>query len=92
MGPSWTRPGPVSRATRSARKGSRADYPKGRPTCKIIAIEHLTLDGVVQAPGNPDEDRRDGFRHGGWANRRQDPVMQQVIGERMSTPYRPAPA
>ncbi|WP_314172519.1 dihydrofolate reductase family protein [Streptomyces winkii] len=51
---------------------------------KIIAIEHLTLDGVMQAPGHPDEDRRDGFGHGGWAAPGQDPVMQEVMGAHMS--------
>jgi dihydrofolate reductase len=34
---------------------------------KIIAFELVTLDGVMQAPGRPDEDQRDGFTHGGWA-------------------------
>jgi dihydrofolate reductase len=51
---------------------------------KVVAIEHLTLDGVMQAPGHPDEDLRDGFRHGGWAARRQDPAMQEAMGARMT--------
>src|SRR3954471_24325870 len=34
---------------------------------KLIAVENLTLDGVMQAPGRPDEDLRGGFEHGGWA-------------------------
>ena len=34
---------------------------------KIVVFESLTLDGVMQAPGRPDEDRRGGFEHGGWA-------------------------
>ncbi len=34
---------------------------------KVIVFTNLTLDGVMQAPGRPDEDRRDGFQHGGWA-------------------------
>ena len=34
---------------------------------KVIAFTSLTLDGVMQAPGRPDEDQRDGFEHGGWA-------------------------
>jgi dihydrofolate reductase len=34
---------------------------------KIIVITNLTLDGVMQAPGHPDEDPRGGFKHGGWA-------------------------
>jgi dihydrofolate reductase len=50
----------------------------------VIVIEHLTLDGVMQAPGHPDEDPREGFEHGGWANQRQDPAMQEVMGARMS--------
>ncbi|GCE30107.1 deaminase reductase [Dictyobacter alpinus] len=34
---------------------------------KIIVFTNLSLDGVMQAPGRPDEDRRGGFEHGGWA-------------------------
>jgi hypothetical protein len=34
---------------------------------RVVAIENLTLDGVMQAPGRADEDTRDGFAHGGWA-------------------------
>jgi dihydrofolate reductase len=52
---------------------------------RVVVIEHLTLDGVMQAPGHPDEDPRDGFTHGGWAaSRAQDPALQQVIGARMT--------
>jgi dihydrofolate reductase len=54
---------------------------------KVVVIEHLTLDGVMQSPGHPDEDPRDGFRHGGWANRAQDPAMQEVMGSRMSSSW-----
>ncbi|MFX0574811.1 dihydrofolate reductase family protein [Nocardia nepalensis] len=52
---------------------------------KIIAVEHVTLDGVMQAPGRTDEDVRDGFRHGGWAHRHDDPVQARVMGEHMAT-------
>jgi dihydrofolate reductase len=34
---------------------------------KVVVLENVTLDGVMQAPGRPDEDTRDGFEHGGWA-------------------------
>ena len=54
---------------------------------KLVVIEHLTLDGVMQAPGRPDEDRRGGFEHGGWARRGIDPLMQRVMGERMGTSW-----
>jgi hypothetical protein len=33
----------------------------------LVVIEHVTLDSVMQAPGRPDEDTRDGFTAGGWA-------------------------
>jgi len=33
---------------------------------KLIVSEFVSLDGVVQAPGRPDEDRDGGFAHGGW--------------------------
>ena len=34
---------------------------------KIALSQSYSLDGVMQAPGGPDEDRRGGFEHGGWA-------------------------
>jgi hypothetical protein len=49
----------------------------------IVAIDNITLDGVLPAPGRPDEDRRDGFAHGGWAVPCNDDVLRQVLGEGM---------
>ena len=51
---------------------------------KIVATVSLTLDGVMQAPGRPDEDRRGGFAHGGWAGPYRDPVMMKTMGEGMA--------
>ena len=51
---------------------------------KIAVTEHLTLDGVMQAPGRPDEDTRGGFEHGGWAIPNNDEVMMRVMGEGMA--------
>jgi dihydrofolate reductase len=34
---------------------------------KVVVFTNVTLDGVMQAPGRPDEDTRGGFQHGGWA-------------------------
>jgi hypothetical protein len=53
---------------------------------RIVVINHVTLDGVMQAPGRPDEDTRGGFTHGGWAQPGNDPVMTDAIGERMGKP------
>lgn len=50
---------------------------------KVIVVNHVTLDGVMQAPARPDEDARDGFAHGGWAIPRNDVLMATKIGERM---------
>jgi dihydrofolate reductase len=48
---------------------------------KLIAITQLSIDGVMQAPGGPEEDRTNGFTHGGWAMPFGDEVMMQVLGE-----------
>ena len=54
---------------------------------KVVVIEHLTLDGVMQGPARPDEDRRDGFEYGGWAAAANDPAMHKVIGARMGSSW-----
>jgi dihydrofolate reductase len=51
---------------------------------KIVVFNSVTLDGVMQSPGRPDEDRRGGFEHGGWAMTYADPVMAGVAGEGMA--------
>ncbi len=48
---------------------------------KIITITHVTLDGVMQSPGGPEEDPRDGFSHGGWVMPFSDDALGQVMGE-----------
>jgi dihydrofolate reductase len=47
---------------------------------KVVVFTSVTLDGVMQAPGRPDEDRRGGFAHGGWAIPYADPVMWERMG------------
>jgi dihydrofolate reductase len=44
---------------------------------RILIIEFISLDGVVQAPGGPDEDTDGGFAHGGWSHPFFDP---EVVG------------
>src|SRR5262249_13485882 len=51
---------------------------------KIVAVENVSLDGVMQAPGRPDEDLRGGFEHGGWAVPYPDPVTGQAMGQGMA--------
>jgi dihydrofolate reductase len=51
---------------------------------RLVVQNNLTLDGVMQAPGSADEDTRDGFQYGGWAQPYFDPVMAEAAGESMS--------
>jgi dihydrofolate reductase len=49
---------------------------------RVVVSEFTSLDGVVQAPGGPDEDTSGGFRHGGWSMKYFDPeVMGAVVEE-----------
>lgn len=52
---------------------------------QVTVQNSVTLDGVMQAPGRPDEDRRGGFEHGGWAIPFNDNVMGQWIASGMSS-------
>jgi dihydrofolate reductase len=49
----------------------------------ITAFESITLDGVMQGLGRPDEDTRDGFAHGGWGQGYSDDVLASFVGEGM---------
>jgi dihydrofolate reductase len=49
---------------------------------RLVVLNHVTLDGVMQGPGGPDEDTRGGFRHGGWAAAGNDEVMNRAIAAR----------
>ena len=54
---------------------------------ELIVTTFVTLDGVMQAPGGPDEDRDGGFEHGGWSAGYWSDEMGEVMGETMSTPF-----
>lgn len=54
---------------------------------EIMAITQVSLDGVMQAPGGPEEDPSNGFTHGGWAMPFVDDAANQVIGETIAGPF-----
>ncbi len=54
---------------------------------KLVVSTFLTLDGVMQAPGGPEEDAGGGFAHGGWSVNYWDEKMGQVMGDGMSVPF-----
>jgi dihydrofolate reductase len=51
---------------------------------KLVVLNNLTLDGVMQGPGSPDEDRRGGFDRGGWMPPYNDDVKMRIMGEGMA--------
>jgi dihydrofolate reductase len=54
---------------------------------KIITTTFVTLDGVMQAPGAPGEDRSGGFEHGGWQAAVVDPSLGDAINELLAPPF-----
>lgn len=52
---------------------------------RLVLFQSVTLDGVMQAPGRPDEDPRGGFPYGGWAAPYADQEMGKAAGESMAT-------
>lgn len=54
---------------------------------KLAILTFQTLDGVMQAPGLPEEDLSGGFTQGGWAKECWEEVMEQVGREAMAEPY-----
>ena len=54
---------------------------------KVVVLEHISLDGVIQAPGGPDEDTSGGFAHGGWIAPYSDPILGAALRRQMSLPF-----
>jgi len=52
---------------------------------RILVMENLSLDGVMQSPGRPDEDTRDGFDQGGWFQQYNDEVLGRFLGQNMGS-------
>jgi dihydrofolate reductase len=51
---------------------------------KLIALDQVTVDGVMQSPGGPEEDPRNGFTHGGWVMPFWDDALSQAMDEIMA--------
>jgi dihydrofolate reductase len=54
---------------------------------KLIINTFITLDGVMQAPGGPEEDTAGGFQYGGWSFHYWDDIMGKTIDDLMSKPF-----
>ena len=54
---------------------------------KIIVLEHISMDGVIQAPGGPEEDTSGGFAYGGWAGAYADEIGGTTLRKQMNKPF-----
>jgi dihydrofolate reductase len=54
---------------------------------KLIVLEHISLDGVIQAPGGPDEDTSGGFAYGGWSAPYSDEILGTALRRQMNMPF-----
>ena len=53
----------------------------------VIVLEHISLDGVIQAPGGPDEDPSGGFAYGGWIAPYSDAILGTALRRQMNMPF-----
>jgi dihydrofolate reductase len=54
---------------------------------KIVVLSFVSLDGVMQAPGGPDEDTSSGFKYGGWTVPYSDEASGKIMLEQMGMPF-----
>ena len=54
---------------------------------KVVVLEHISIDGVIQAPGGADEDTSGGFAHGGWIAPYSDAVLGTLLRRQMNLPF-----
>jgi dihydrofolate reductase len=54
---------------------------------KVIVLEHISIDGVIQAPGGPDEDTSGGFAYGGWISQYSDAILGTALRTQMNKQF-----
>jgi dihydrofolate reductase len=54
---------------------------------KVKVLEHVSIDGVIQAPGGPDEDTSGGFAYGGWIAPYSDAILGTALRKQMNMPF-----
>jgi dihydrofolate reductase len=54
---------------------------------RVVVLEHVSLDGVIQAPGGPDEDPSGGFAYGGWIAPYADVMLATALSSQMHRPF-----
>ena len=54
---------------------------------KVIVLEHISLDGVIQAPGGPEEDTSGGFAYGGWSAPYSDEILGTLVRKQITLPF-----
>ena len=54
---------------------------------KLTVLEHISMDGVIQAPGGPEEDTSGGFAYGGWISPYSDEVLGTALRRQMNMPF-----
>jgi dihydrofolate reductase len=54
---------------------------------KVIVLEHISVDGVIQAPGGPDEDPSGGFAYGGWIAPYSDEILGTALRKQMNSSF-----
>ena len=54
---------------------------------RLVVLEHISLDGVIQAPGGPEEDTSGGFAHGGWIAPFADATLGTLLRRQMNLPF-----
>ena len=54
---------------------------------KVVVLEHISLDGVIQGPGGPEEDTSGGFVHGGWISSYCDAIAGAALRKQMNSSF-----